>query len=51
MEWLKNLFSVNTASRFVTVIIGIALVIVALVILASASKTVQETVKTAAIAA
>lgn len=45
--WLQNFFSINTASRVIAVIVGIALIIVAIVVLASSNETVQSIAKTA----
>lgn len=51
IHWLENLFSVNTASRFVAVIAGVGLVIVAIIFLTNADKIIVETGKAAALAA
>jgi len=55
IEWIKNLFSANTAARVVAVLVGIILVGVALVALTGADKVIingaKTIAKTAAIAA
>lgn len=43
--WLKGFFSVNTAARAIAVIVGVALIIVAITVLASNNETVQTVVK------
>lgn len=48
IEWIKNLFSVNTALRFVFVIIGIILIIGVITVITKADRVIVETVKEAA---
>lgn len=43
-NWLKNIFSINTAQRATAVVIGAVLVVIALTILIAENKTVQEVV-------
>lgn len=50
-DWIKNFFSAATASRFVAVIAGVGLVIVAIIFLTNADKIIVETGKAAAMAA
>lgn len=47
LEWLKKLFSINTATRFVFVFIGIILIIGAIIFITKADKIIVETVKEA----
>lgn len=48
IEWIKGIFSANTAARAVAIIAGLILVGVALVALTGADKVVVETAKTVA---
>lgn len=49
--WVQDLFSVNTAARAVGVIVGVALIIIAIVALVLTSDTGKEVISTAAKAA
>ena len=49
--WVRDLFSVNTAARAVGVIVGVALIIIAIVALVLTTDTGKEVISTAAKAA
>lgn len=45
--WLRNFFSINTATRAIAIIIGILLITVALIVLVMSNETVQSVAKRA----